>query len=113
VLAANQQFVDRYPVATKRAVRAFLKATDICAQDPVRVARHLAAKGWEPRYEVGLEVLNSVSFKRWREVHPEDTVRFFALRLRDVGMVKSTPQKIIDRGTDWRFLNELKRELKA
>jgi NitT/TauT family transport system substrate-binding protein len=113
VLAANQQFVDRYPVATKRAVRAFLKATDICSQDPERVARHLAAKGWEPRYEVGLEVLNSISFKRWREVDPEDTVRFFALRLHEVGMIKSTPQKIIDRGTDWRFLNELKRELKA
>jgi NitT/TauT family transport system substrate-binding protein len=35
------------------------------------------------------------------------------LRLRDVGFVKSTPQKIIADGTDWRFLNELKRELKA
>jgi len=113
VLAANRQFVDRYPVATKRAVRAFLKATDICAQAPERVARYLAAKGYEPRYEVGLEVLNSIPFKRWREVHPEDTLRFFALRLHDVGMIKSTPQKIIDRGTDWRFLNELKRELKA
>ena len=28
-------------------------------------------------------------------------------------MVKSTPQEIIAEGTDWRFLNELKRELKA
>jgi hypothetical protein len=26
---------------------------------------------------------------------------------------KSTPQKIIADGTDWRFLNELKRELKT
>jgi NitT/TauT family transport system substrate-binding protein len=30
-----------------------------------------------------------------------------------VGMIKSTPQKLIVQGTDWRFLNELKRELKA
>jgi len=30
-----------------------------------------------------------------------------------VGMIKSTPQKLITQGTDWRFLNELKRELKA
>jgi NitT/TauT family transport system substrate-binding protein len=28
-------------------------------------------------------------------------------------MIKSTPQKIIAQGTDWRFLNELKKELKA
>jgi NitT/TauT family transport system substrate-binding protein len=30
-----------------------------------------------------------------------------------VDMIKSTPQAIIAEGTDWRFLNELKRELKA
>jgi NitT/TauT family transport system substrate-binding protein len=28
-------------------------------------------------------------------------------------MVKSSPQKIIADGTDWRFLSELKRELKT
>jgi NitT/TauT family transport system substrate-binding protein len=40
-------------------------------------------------------------------------VRFFALRLHEVGMIKSSPSKITTEGTDWRFLNELKRELKA
>jgi NitT/TauT family transport system substrate-binding protein len=30
-----------------------------------------------------------------------------------VGMVRSTPQKLIAQGTDWRAFNELKRELKA
>jgi NitT/TauT family transport system substrate-binding protein len=29
------------------------------------------------------------------------------------GMIKSTPTKIVTRGTDWRFFNELKRELKS
>jgi NitT/TauT family transport system substrate-binding protein len=43
----------------------------------------------------------------------EDTVRFYALRLQEVGLIKSTPKKIIAEGTDWRFLNELKRELKT
>jgi NitT/TauT family transport system substrate-binding protein len=28
-------------------------------------------------------------------------------------MIKFTPQKIIADGTDWRFLNELRRELKV
>ena len=42
-----------------------------------------------------------------------DTMRFYALRMHEAGMIKSSPQKIIADGTDWRFLNELKRELKA
>jgi NitT/TauT family transport system substrate-binding protein len=35
------------------------------------------------------------------------------LRLREVGMLKSTPQKLIAQGTDWRFLLALKKELKG
>jgi NitT/TauT family transport system substrate-binding protein len=49
---------------------------------------------------------------KWREDDAEDTIRFYALRLREMGFVKSSPQKIIADGADWRFLNELKRELK-
>jgi hypothetical protein len=41
------------------------------------------------------------------------TVRFYALRLREVGMTKSDAKRIIAQGTDWRFFNELKRELKG
>jgi NitT/TauT family transport system substrate-binding protein len=40
-------------------------------------------------------------------------MRFFALRLHEAGMIRSTPNQLIAEGTDWRFLNELKRELKA
>jgi NitT/TauT family transport system substrate-binding protein len=50
---------------------------------------------------------------KWREYDPEDTMRFYALRLHEAGLIKSTPQKIIDEGTDWRLFNEVKRELKA
>ena len=45
--------------------------------------------------------------------NPEDTLRFLALRLHGVGMIKSSLQKLIAQGTDWRFLNQLKKELKA
>jgi NitT/TauT family transport system substrate-binding protein len=90
-----------------------LKAADICAAEPERAARYLAKRGFEPRYEIGVEVLRDLPYDRWRTDNPEDTLRFHALRLHDVGMIKSTPQQIIARGTDWRFLNELKRELKA
>lgn len=113
VVAANRNFVRQYPVAAKRALRAMLKGADLCAQDPERVARYLVAKGYEPHYAIGLEVMKSLPYNRWREVNPEDTLRFHALRLHEVGMIKTAPQKLIERGTDWRFLNELKKELKA
>jgi NitT/TauT family transport system substrate-binding protein len=53
------------------------------------------------------------SYGRWRDYDTEATVRFYALRLREVGMITSTPQKIIAGSTDWRFVNELKKELKG
>ena len=91
----------------------FLTAADICAQAPERAAQLLVAKGYEPRYEMGLEVLKSLPYDRWRQADPEDTLRFYALRLHEVGMIKTSPQKLIAQSTDWRFLNELKKELKA
>ena len=53
------------------------------------------------------------SVRTWREYDPEDTLRFYALRLHEAGMIKSSPNALLAEGTDWRFLNELKRELKA
>ena len=38
-------------------------------------------------------------------------MRFFALRLREAGLVKSTPDELIARATDWRYLDQIKREL--
>jgi NitT/TauT family transport system substrate-binding protein len=113
MVAARPQFVNEHPVATKRAVRAFIKAADICAQDPDRAARLLVSKGYEPSQEIALDVLKSLSYNRWRTHNAEDSLRFFGLRLREAGLIKSDPNKLIAQGTDWRFLNELKRELKA
>ena len=95
MIAARPEFVKRNPVATKRAMRAILKATDICAREPERAARYIVAKGYEPSYEIALEVIESLSYNRWRTYNPEDTLRFYALRLHEVGMIKSTPQKLI------------------
>jgi NitT/TauT family transport system substrate-binding protein len=113
MLGANRSFAEKYPIATKRALRAVLKAADICAQEPSRAARYMVDKGYEPHYDVAYEVLTKTSYRRWREADPEDTLRFYALRLYEVGMIKTNPNKLIAEGTDWRFLNELKRELKA
>jgi NitT/TauT family transport system substrate-binding protein len=113
MLVAHREFAVKYPNATKRALRAFLKAADLCTQQPERAAKLLVTKGYEPRYEIGLEVLKSLPYNRWRLSDPEDTIRFHALRLHEVGMIKTDPKKLIAQGTDWRFLNELKKELKA
>jgi NitT/TauT family transport system substrate-binding protein len=113
MLAGNREYVRRYPVATKRVLRAVLKATDLCAAEPARVARSIVDGGFTARYDYALQTLNEIPYDRWRDYDPEDTMRFYALRLRDAGLIKSSPQKIIAEGTDWRFLDELKRELKG
>jgi NitT/TauT family transport system substrate-binding protein len=113
MVLANREFARKQPVATKRALRAILKAADLCARDPERAARFLVDKGFTTSYDLALQTLKDIPYDKWREYNPEDTVRFYALRLHEVGMIKSTPQKIIAEGTDWRFLNELKKELKG
>ena len=113
MVIANRDFVQRYPVATKRALRAMLKATDLCATQPGRSAQLLVDKGYVQSRDIALRTLSDVDYRKWRDYSPEDSVRFFGLRLREVGLVKSTPQQLIARGTDWRFLNALKKELKA
>ena len=113
VVAGHREFVQKHPVATKRALRAILKGADICALEPERAARALVNQGLAQRYDYALQTMKDVPYGRWREYDPEDTVRFYALRLHEVGMLKSTPQKLIAQGTDWRFLNELKKELKG
>jgi NitT/TauT family transport system substrate-binding protein len=113
LLIGNRDFVQQHPVATKRALRAILKAADLCAQDPEQAARLLVARQSTPRFDYALQAMQEIPYHRWREYDPEDTVRFYALRLQEAGMIKSSPQKIIAQGTDWRFLNELKKELKG
>jgi NitT/TauT family transport system substrate-binding protein len=113
MVIGNREFVRRHPVATKRALRAILKAADICALEPERTARLIVDGGFTPRYDYALQSMKEIPYTRWREFDPEDTVRFYALRLHEIGMLKSSPQKIIAQGTNWRFLKELKKELKG
>jgi NitT/TauT family transport system substrate-binding protein len=113
MLTANREFVRKYPIATKRALRAILKGADICAREPERVARFLVDKGFAQNYEHAAATLKDIPYGKWREYDPEDTIRFYSLRLQEVGMIKSSPQKIIAQGTDWRFIRDLKKELKG
>jgi NitT/TauT family transport system substrate-binding protein len=113
LVAGNTDFVRENPVATKRVLRAILKAVDFCAAEPERAAQRLVDGGFTPRYDYALQTLSDLPYDRWREYDAEDTLRFYALRLHEAGMITSSPNAILAEGTDWRFLDELKRELKG
>jgi NitT/TauT family transport system substrate-binding protein len=111
MISGNREFVRKHPIATKRVMRALLKAVDVCVTAPERAARIVADRGYP--YDYSLQAMREIPYANWRYFDPEDTVRFYALRLREAGMIKSSPNKILADGTDWRFWNELKRELKT
>jgi NitT/TauT family transport system substrate-binding protein len=113
IACANKDFVGNYPIATKRALRAILKATDMCATEPSLAARKLVDGGFTERYDIARQILTEVPYAAWREFDAEDSMRFYALRLHEVDMIGSSPNRLLAEGTDWRFVNELKRELKA
>jgi NitT/TauT family transport system substrate-binding protein len=113
IACASRAFVHDYPVATKRALRAILKATDLCATEPERAAQQLVDREFTGRYDIALQIFTEIPYGVWREYDPEDSMRFYALRLHEVGMLRSSPNPLLAEGTEWRFLHELKRELKA
>jgi NitT/TauT family transport system substrate-binding protein len=112
MFAGNKEFVRKHPVATKGVLRAILKAADLCVSEPGRVAQRVIDGAYTDRNAFALETLSELRY-RWREYDSADTARFYARRLQEAGVIKSSSQKIIGEGTDWRFLNELKGELKA
>jgi NitT/TauT family transport system substrate-binding protein len=113
LLAGRREFVRDSPIATKRVARAVLKAADLCAAEPGRMAQQLVEEGFTPSYDYARQTLTELPYGLWREYDPEDTMRFYALRMHEGGLITSSPNQLIAQGTDWRFLNELKRELKA
>jgi len=113
MVVANREFASKNPVAVKRAVRTILKGNRICALEPERAARAYLDRGFPARPDYAVQAVKEIPYGRWREYDPADTLRFYALRLHEAGMLKSSPQKILTEGTDWRFFNELKKELKG
>jgi NitT/TauT family transport system substrate-binding protein len=112
-LAGNKQYVARHPAATKRVIRAILKAADLCASQPAQSARLIVDRGFVEGYDYALQTLNDNPYGQWREYDAEDSVRFYALRLHELGMIRRDPKRILAECTDFRFFDELKRELKA
>src|SRR5215831_16946497 len=76
-----------HPVATKRVLRAILRAADLCAGEPARVAQRVIDGAYADRYAFALETLSELLYK-WREYDDADTVWFYARRLQEAGLGK-------------------------
>jgi NitT/TauT family transport system substrate-binding protein len=113
MICVRAEYLSKNPVATKRVLRAIFKAADLCVTDPKSVAQQLVDREFVPNYDNAFQTLADIRYDRWREYDPEASLLFYALRMKELGMIQSSPQQIIADGTDWRFLNELKRELKT
>jgi len=112
-ITGRSKFVKENPIATKRALRAILLANDIVAKDPEFALQVLLRKKIWKKSETQhiLQAIKEIPYGRWREYSPEETIRFCALRLNDVGMVKTTPKEFIERYTDFSHLRSMKDEL--
>jgi NitT/TauT family transport system substrate-binding protein len=113
LIVARRSFIKENPIATKRALRAVLKANDLVAQDPEAATRKLIEKEVrkESEFEYVKQSLQDIPYHKWRDYNPEETIRFYSLRLRELGLTKENPQDIITQNTDWRFLESLREEL--
>ena len=69
------------------------KSANICALEPERSARLLVDKGYTSNYDYALGTLKEIPYGKWREYDPEDTVRFYSLRLHEVGMIKNRARR--------------------
>jgi NitT/TauT family transport system substrate-binding protein len=111
MVIANRHYVAQHPVATARALRGILTGLDISGRDPDGAVRYLVETGYTTQHAETLEAVKTIHATGWRgEYDPEDTLRYYSLRLHEAGMIKSSPDKIIARGTDWRYLAEVKRD---
>jgi NitT/TauT family transport system substrate-binding protein len=113
MIYGNRGWVRDHPIATKGFLRAIYKAADFCTAEPEIAAQKLVDGGFARRYDHALQTIVEIPYDRWHEYDSEDTLRFYALRLHEAGMITSSPNQILAEGAEWRFLNELKRELKA
>jgi NitT/TauT family transport system substrate-binding protein len=111
-LVANRDWAHRNPIATKYVTRAVLRATDVAAKDHARAAHDSVAGGF-PKEESLVTAAMAMSTYNWRDLDPEETLRFFGLRLAAIKLIKRTPDQLIQSGTDLAYMRQLRSELKS
>jgi NitT/TauT family transport system substrate-binding protein len=113
MIYGNRAWVRDHPIATKRFLRATFKAAEFCQAEPESAARRLVDGGFIEQYDYALQTIQELPYDLWHEYDSEDSLRFYALLLHEAGLLRTSPNALLAEGTDWQFLNELKRELKA
>lgn len=90
-----------------------MKANDLVAKDPEMAAQLIIDMGIRNVSEQKhlAMAFGEIPYDKWRHYNPEDTIRFYALRLKELGLIEYAPNEIIAKNTDWRFIKELKGEL--
>jgi NitT/TauT family transport system substrate-binding protein len=113
MILGRRDFIRNNPVATKKVIRSILRANDMVAQNPAMAAQMLV--DWKLRkpddQEFVAQAFREIPYDKWRDYSPEDTIRFWALRLKELGLIKYSPQEIIAKNTDWSHLASLKKEM--
>ena len=111
MVIANRDYVATAPRRDRAGLARDPDGVDVSGRDPDGAVRYLVEKGYTTQHAETLEAVKTIHASGWRgDYDPEDTLRYYALRLHEAGMIKSSPDKIIARGTDWRFLAEVKRD---
>lgn len=107
----NRNWMERHPIATKRALRALLRAADVVDAQPGHAAHIMVEEGFTNDLKLAKQNLQEIPYDVWRRYDPADTVRYLALRMKEAGLVKESPETLLARGTDFTYLAELRREL--
>jgi NitT/TauT family transport system substrate-binding protein len=113
VIVGRRDFIRDNPIATRKVIRSILRANDIVSQDPMAAAQMLVDRKLRKPddKEFMAQAFREIPYDKWRHYSPEDTIRYYALRLREFGATKYSPNEIIEQNTDWSHLASLKDEL--
>jgi NitT/TauT family transport system substrate-binding protein len=90
MVGAHRDFVRKHPVATKRALRAILKAADLCTTDPEHAARFIVSRGYSDKPDYAAQALREIPYARWRPVC-QNTLRRLAITVPALSFASTRP----------------------
>ena len=113
MILGRRDFIRNNPIATRKVIRSILRANDLVSQDSEMAAQLLVDRKLRKAddQEFMAQALGEIPYDKWRHYSPEDTIRFWALRLKEIGVIKHSPQDYISNNTDWSHIASLKKEM--
>ena len=113
MILGRRDFIRNNPIATRKVIRSILRANDLVSQDPEMAAQLLVDRKLRKAddQEFMAQAFREIPYDKWRHYSPEDTIRFWALRLKEIGIIKYSPQEYISKNTDWSHIASLKKEM--